>query len=162
MGEAGIRRFKASCLRERSPVERLEFMLHPWVGFVILPIFALANAGVTFSGADLNQPVTIAIVMSFVLGKPAGVLSVSWLAVRLGLAARPAGLAWPLIAGGSLLTGIGFTMALFIAGLAFTPRQFDVAKIGILLSSVVSALGGIAALFWLTSAKRKGHRDHGV
>jgi NhaA family Na+:H+ antiporter len=143
-------------------VERLEFMLHPWVGFLILPTFAFANAGVTLSGAELMEPLSIAILVAFVLGKPAGVLSVSWLAVRLGLAARPPGLTWPLIVGGGLLTGIGFTMALFIAGLAFTPQQFADAKIGILLSSIIAALGGIAVLFWLTSGGRTTHRGHVV
>jgi NhaA family Na+:H+ antiporter len=145
-----------------SPVERLEFMLHPWVGFAILPVFAVANACVAFSGADLMQPLSIAILLAFVLGKPAGVLGVSWLAVRLGLAARPPGLTWSLIVGGGLLTGIGFTMALFIAGVALSPEQFDDAKIGILLSSVISALAGIAALFWLTSARRKTHRGRAI
>lgn len=137
-----------------SPVERLELMLHPWVGFAILPVFALANAGVAFSGATLGEPLFAAIVASFVLGKPLGVLGVSWLAVRLGIAARPPGLTWQLIAGGALLTGIGFTMALFIAGLSLGPAQFDVARMGILLASVVSAVAGIASLFWLTSATR--------
>ncbi|MHC4106586.1 MAG: Na+/H+ antiporter NhaA [Planctomycetota bacterium] len=155
-----LRKASKAARESSSPAERLEFMLHPWVGFVILPIFAFANAGVAFSGAELMQPLSIAILVAFVLGKPAGVLSVSWLAVRLGLAARPPGLTWPLIVGGGLLTGIGFTMALFIAGLAFTPQQFADAKIGILLSSVISALAGIAALFWLTSGRRKTHRDH--
>jgi NhaA family Na+:H+ antiporter len=156
-------RYAGTAARESfSPVERLEFMLHPWVGFVILPIFALANAGVALAGADLKQPVSIAILVAFVLGKPAGVLGVSWLAVRLGLAARPPGLTWPLIVGGGLLTGIGFTMALFIAGLAFPPEQFGNAKIGILLSSIISALAGIVALFWLTSARRKTHRGRAV
>lgn len=136
-----------------SPVERLELMLHPWVGFGILPIFALANAGVAFSGTSLGEPLLAAIIASFVLGKPLGVLGMSWLAVRLGVATRPKGLTWPLIAGGALLTGIGFTMALFIAGLAFTPAQFDVARIGILLASVISAGAGTAMLFWLTSSK---------
>jgi NhaA family Na+:H+ antiporter len=157
-----LRQASTAARESSSPVERLEFMLHPWVGFVILPIFAFANAGVAFSGTDLMQPLSIAILVAFVLGKPAGVLSVSWLAVRLGLAARPPGLTWPLIVGGGLLTGIGFTMALFIAGLAFAPQQFADAKIGILLSSIISALAGIAVLFWLTSGRRKTHRGHVV
>jgi NhaA family Na+:H+ antiporter len=156
-------RYAGTAARESfSPVERLEFMLHPWVGFVILPIFALANAGVALAGADLKQPVSIAILVAFVLGKPTGVLGVSWLAVRLGLAARPPGLTWPLIVGGGLLTGIGFTMALFIAGLAFPAEQFGNAKIGILSSSIISALAGIVALFWLTSDRRKTHRGRAV
>lgn len=141
-----------------SPVERLEQMLHPWVGFAILPIFALANAGVTFSGTSLNRPLFAAIVASFVLGKPIGVLGISYFAVRIGVAKRPPGLTWPLIAGGALLAGIGFTMALFIAGLALTPAEFDVAKLGILLASVISALAGTAALFCLTSKTRTAQR----
>jgi NhaA family Na+:H+ antiporter len=153
-----LRQAGTAARESSSPVERLESMLHPWVGFAILPIFALANAGVAFSGVDVKQPLCIAILFAFVLGKPAGVLGVSWLAVRLGLAARPPGLTWPLLASGGLLTGIGFTMALFVAGLAFTPEQFDDARIGILLSSVISALAGIAALFWLTSGKRTAQR----
>jgi NhaA family Na+:H+ antiporter len=157
-----LRQASTAARESSSPVERLEFMLHPWVGFLILPTFAFANAGVTLSGAELMEPLSIAILVAFVLGKPAGVLSVSWLAVRLGLAARPPGLTWPLIVGGGLLTGIGFTMALFIAGLAFTPQQFADAKIGILLSSIIAALGGIAVLFWLTSGGRTTHRGHVV
>lgn len=139
-----------------SPIERLELALHPWVGFAILPLFAFANAGVEFSGASLDQPLLAAIVASFVLGKPLGVLTVSWLAVRAGAAAKPRGLTWPLIAGGALLTGIGFTMALFIAGLAFTAAQFDVARVGILLASIISALAGLGTLFWLTSSTGSG------
>lgn len=142
-----------------SPVERLEMVLHPWVGFAILPVFALANAGVAFSSAALGEPLFGAVVASFVLGKPLGVLGVSWIAVRLGVATRPPGLTWPLIAGGAFLTGIGFTMALFIAGLALGPAPFDVARMGILLASVVSALAGIATLFWLTSGARGDRSD---
>lgn len=151
-----LRRAGRATRESSSPVERLEMALHPWVGFAVLPLFALANAGVTFARADPNQPLFLAILASFVLGKPAGVLGMTWLAVRLGLAARPLGLTWPLIAGGGLLTGIGFTMALFIAGLAYPPDQFSNAKAAILLSSVVSALAGIAALFWITSGKTAG------
>ncbi len=154
-----LRQASRAARESSSPVERLEFILHPWVGFVILPIFAFANAGVALSGADLKQPICIAILAAFVLGKPAGVLSASWLAVRIGLATRPPGLTWPLIAGGGLLTGIGFIMALFIAGLAFNPEQFDDAKIAILLSSVISAVAGIAVLFWLTSSKRNAQQS---
>jgi NhaA family Na+:H+ antiporter len=137
-----------------SPVERLELLLHPWVGFAIMPLFALANAGVTLAGADIGQPVFVAIFVGLVFGKPFGVLAASWLAVRLGLAIRPHDLSWPLLAGGSLLTGIGFTMSLFIAGLAFAPEMLNTAKIGILSASVVAAAAGLLSLFVLTRIAR--------
>jgi NhaA family Na+:H+ antiporter len=117
-----------------SPVERLEVALHPWAAFAIMPIFALANAGVGFSGAMITQPVTIATIAGLALGKPLGVIAASWLAVRFGLASRGAGLSWPFLMAGALLTGIGFTMSLFIASLVAAvlgtiilyPRRHDV------------------------------------
>ncbi|ODR99376.1 sodium:proton antiporter [Methyloceanibacter methanicus] len=137
-----------------SPLERLEMMLHPWAGFVVMPIFALANAGVEIHGADLGQPVSVAIFAGLVFGKPIGVLTFSSLAVRLGLASRALRLSWPLLAAGSLLTGIGFTMSLFIAGLAYDPAILNAAKIGVLIAAVVSATAGLIMLFWLTHVKR--------
>lgn len=156
-----LRQASTAAQESSSPVDRLEFVLHPWVGFAILPIFALANAGVAFSSADLTKPISIAILIAFVVGKPVGVISACWLAVRLKIAKRPPGLTWPLMIGGSLLTGIGFIMALFIAGLAFTPQQFNDARIAILLSSVISGLAGIVVLFWLTSSSRKSQINEG-
>jgi len=134
-----------------SPVERLEMALHPWVGFVIVPLFALANAGVAISGTDIGHPVFAAIFVSLVLGKPIGVIGSSWLAVRLGLATRPPDLSWSLLAAGGLLAGIGFTMSLFIAGLAYPPVVLDAAKIGILAASLASAAAGLVVLVGLTS-----------
>ncbi|MDP5291472.1 Na+/H+ antiporter NhaA [Oceanimonas sp. CHS3-5] len=131
-----------------SPVERLEIALHPWVGFVIMPLFAFANAGLALSLNHLGGPVTLAVFMGFVLGKPAGILLFSWLALRLRIAILPPGLSWPLLAGGGLLAGIGFTMALFIADMAFDKSLIDSAKLGIFLSSVCSALAGLAVLRW--------------
>ena len=133
-----------------SPVERLEMALHPWVGFAIMPIFAFANAGIPLSIEDFGGSVTVAIFAGFVFGKPIGVLALSWLAVRLGVAARPPDLDWGLIAAGGLLTGIGFTMALFIADLAFGQDVLGAAKLGILSASAVSAAAGVLALTWLT------------
>lgn len=129
-----------------SPVERLEIALHPWVGFVIMPLFAFANAGLPLSFDELDASISLAVFFGFVLGKPLGVLAFSWLAVRTGIATRPPDLSWRLLAGGALLAGIGFTMALFIANLAFGPSQIDSAKLGILLASVASAIAGIALL----------------
>jgi NhaA family Na+:H+ antiporter len=138
-----------------SPVERLEIRLHPWVGFGIMPVFALANAGVVLSRESLAQPLTYAIIFALVCGKPLGVMSMSWLAVRLGLATLFAKLNWSLIAGGSLLTGIGFTMSLFIAGLAFAPSSLDAAKTGILTASLISAAAGLLALTVLSSRRSR-------
>lgn len=132
-----------------SPVERLEIALHPWVGFVIMPLFALANAGLPLSQGDLGDAVTVAVIVGFTLGKPVGVLTFSWLAVQLGVAVRPPDLDWRFVAGGSLLAGIGFTMALFIANLAFPEHLIDNAKLGIFAASVFSALVGLALLAWM-------------
>ncbi len=138
-----------------SPVERLEIALHPWVGFVIMPLFAFANAGVLISLDNLGDPVTLAVFLGFVVGKPVGVLSFSWLAVRAGIALRPPELSWVSLAGGGLLAGIGFTMALFIANLAFSESLIGSAKLGILLASVVSALAGLALLTWATAGSTR-------
>ena len=134
-----------------SPVERLEIALHPWVGFVIMPLFAFANAGVPLSMDNFDEPVTLAVLVGFAVGKPVGVLSFSWLAVRSGIAIRPPELSWGSLAGGGLLAGIGFTMALFIANLAFSESLIGSAKLGILLASVVSAVAGLALLTWATA-----------
>ena len=141
-----------------SPVERLEIALHPWVGFIIMPLFAFANAGVSLSMDNLGNPVTLAVFVGFVVGKPVGVLSFSWLAVRTGIAIRPPELSWGSLAGGSLLAGIGFTMALFIANLAFSESLIGSAKLGVLLASVVSALAGLALLTWTTTGSTRSAR----
>lgn len=136
-----------------SPIERLEIALHPWVAFVVLPLFALANAGVPIAGTAANPALTTAIVAAFVVGKPAGVVLFSRLAVSLRLATRPDELSWGLLIAGSLLTGIGFTMALFIAEAAFHTDLLNAAKLGILSASAVSAVAGMAALTWLTARR---------
>jgi NhaA family Na+:H+ antiporter len=142
-----------------SPVERLEIALHPWVGFVIIPLFAFANAGLPLSLSDLNNSVTVAVFIGFALGKPIGVLTFSWLAVRSGIAIRPPELSWRLLAGGGLLAGIGFTMALFIANLALGKSLIDSAKVGIFLASVFSAVAGLGLLMWLPARGRHPQAD---
>ena len=139
-----------------SPAERLEMALHPWVVFIVMPLFALANAGVALSLADMADPVTLAVFIGFALGKPIGVFGFTWIAVRLGIARRPDDLGWGLVAGAALLAGIGFTMALFIANLAYSADLIASAKLGIFLASVFSALAGLAALAWL-SRPRSGN-----
>jgi NhaA family Na+:H+ antiporter len=133
-----------------SPVERFEIALHPWVGFVIMPLFAVANAGLPLTFSELSSSVTVAIFSGFVLGKPIGILLFSWLAIRLHIAIRPSELTWRLLIGGSCLAGIGFTMALFIANIAFGNSLIGSAKLGIFLSSAFSAAAGITLLMtWL-------------
>lgn len=129
-----------------SPAERLEIALHPWVGFVLMPLFALANAGLPLTLSGLDRPLVMTVFLSFVLGKPCGIMIFSWLAVRSRIALRPPELGWRLLAGGSLLAGIGFTMALFIAEIAFSESLIDSAKLGIFLASVFSAIAGLILL----------------
>ncbi len=143
-----------------SPVERLEIALHPWVGFVIMPLFAFSNAGLPLTLDELGSSTTVAIFSGFVLGKPIGILLFSWLALRLHIAIRPPELSWRLLAGGSLLAGIGFTMALFIANLAFDKSLIDSAKLGIFLASVFSAVAGLALLMWLPARGRTPEAGH--
>ena len=138
-----------------SPIERLEMALHPWVVLIILPLFALANAGVSISTAGFDAPLMIAIIAAFVIGKPAGVVLFSVLAVRLHIGLRPTGLSWRLLAAGSLLTGIGFTMALFIAELAFPADLLSSAKLGILGASILSAAAGFLALTRVTAPRSR-------
>ena len=104
---------------------------------------------------NLRNPVTEAVFVGFVLGKPTGILLFSWLAVSIGIAIRPPNLGWGLLAAGGLLTGIGFTMALFIANLAFNPSLINAAKLGILSASIASAMTGIAILVWLSPHEKK-------
>ncbi|TKB50527.1 Na+/H+ antiporter NhaA [Ferrimonas sediminicola] len=132
-----------------SPVERLEIALHPWVVFVIMPLFAFANAGLSLTLSDFGDPVILAILISFMIGKPIGILLFSWIAIRLHIATRPQELTWRLLFGVSLLAGIGFTMALFIANIAFPKELIDSVKLGIFLASVSSAVVGLAVLMWL-------------
>ncbi|GJL71484.1 MAG: Na(+)/H(+) antiporter NhaA [Nitrosomonas sp.] len=143
-----------------SPVERLEIAIHPWVGFVVMPLFAFANAGLPLTLNDLGSPVTVAIFSSFVLGKPIGILLFSWLAIRLHIAIRPPELTWRLLIGGSLLAGIGFTMALFIANMAFGKSLIGSAKLGIFLASVFSAVAGLALLMWSSARGRTPKAGH--
>ena len=129
-----------------SPLERLERHLHPWVGFVIMPLFALANAGVVVQPAALLSPVALAVAAGLFVGKPVGVLLFSWLAVRCGLARLPTGVTWPVVLGGGFLAGIGFTMSLFVAGLALDGDLLAAGKIGTLCGSVASAAVGAVVL----------------
>jgi NhaA family Na+:H+ antiporter len=131
------------------PVTRVQMALHPWVAFVIMPLFALANAGVTLDGVDLSldgsQGVMLGVLLALVLGKPLGVVFASWLVVRLGWCRLPPGVTWPGVILVGLLAGIGFTMSIFIASLAFAnPNLLSAAKLGVLLASLSAAILGLA------------------
>ena len=132
---------------ESEPLgERWEHALHPWVAFVIMPVFALANAGVVVSGsfADaLAKPPSVGIIAGLVLGKPIGIFGFAWLAVKSGIASLPMGLTWGKVFGMSLLAGIGFTMSLFIADLAYgLAPNLTYAKAGIITGSLISGILG--------------------
>lgn len=143
----------------QSPLERLEHGLSPWVTFVVIPLFALANAGIDLGGIAwheaLSSRVTLGVFMGLVVGKFVGISVFSWLAVRFGLARLPEGVTWKSLLGAAWLAGIGFTMSLFIAQLAFQePDAIAQAKLGILLASALSAILGLAWLFFTANPKQ--------
>lgn len=144
--QAAVRELEAACERVQSPMQRLEHSLHPWVAFGIVPLFALANAGVALGGdigEALTQPVTLGIVAGLVVGKQVGVLLFAWGVVRLRLADLPEDVGWRHIYGAGLLAGIGFTMSLFIGSLAFGEGPLlDAAKTGILAASLIAGAAG--------------------
>ncbi|HWJ69827.1 MAG TPA: Na+/H+ antiporter NhaA [Sphingobium sp.] len=134
-----------------SPLHRLEHRLHPWSAYLIVPVFGFANAGVLLEGdllAQLAAPLPLAVALGLFLGKQIGIFGAIWACVRLRLADPPRGATWPQIYGLALLCGIGFTMSLFIGGLAFpgAPELAEQAKAGILAGSCLSALAGFALL----------------
>jgi NhaA family Na+:H+ antiporter len=134
-----------------SPLHRLEHGLQPWVAYAIVPLFGFANAGVSLAGIGLAQTYShrlpLGIAAGLFFGKQIGVFASVRLAVRLGLGSRPLGASWLQVYGVALLCGIGFTMSLFIGGLAFSdPLLIDKVKIGVLMGSILSALAGFGVL----------------
>jgi NhaA family Na+:H+ antiporter len=133
---------------QSSPLKRLEHAIHPWVMFLVVPLFGLASAGVSLSGGPglLVQPIPLGVALGLLIGKQLGVFAAIWAMVRLRLAPMPGGATWRHVHGAALLCGIGFTMSLFIGALAFPAdtAKIDAAKIGILAGSLLSALAGWA------------------
>jgi NhaA family Na+:H+ antiporter len=134
-----------------SPAERVEHLLHPLTSFIIVPLFALANAGVEIQAGAFDAPgataVALGVGLGLVVGKLVGVFAATWLAVRAGVASLPDGVSWAGVAGVAAVAGIGFTVSLFVAGLAFDdPALADAAKLAILAASVVAAAVGAATL----------------
>lgn len=144
-----LRRLRQAQRELLPPVTRVQMALHPWVAFGIMPLFALANAGVHLDGIDLtsagSQNAMLGVLVALVLGKPLGVISVSWLAVRLGWCRLPPDVTWTGVGLIGLLAGIGFTMSIFIATLAFDDENLlSVSKLGVLLASVLAGILGLA------------------
>lgn len=152
-----VRDIEIACHNVETPLQRLEYSLHSWIAFLVLPLFALANAGLTLEGLDLSQAlresVTLGIVLGLVVGKPLGVVSFTYLAHKVLKSPLPPGVTWSHIAGAGVLAGIGFTMSLFMVSLSFSsPQATELSKLGIIISSVVSAACGLTVL---TVAARK-------
>ena len=142
-----VRVTKAAPDAEDSTLHRLEHLLHKPVAWLIIPLFGFANAGVTLGGRSALATLPVAIALGLFLGKQIGIFGSVWIAVKLKFAAKPADASWMQIYGVSLLCGIGFTMSLFIGGLAFPgASEADGVKIGVLMGSLLSALAGYAVL----------------
>ncbi len=148
---SAIQKLETICQRATSPMQRLEHTLHPWMAFVIVPVFALANAGVAIEGPIIkiiSNPVVLGIFFGLLLGKQIGITLFSWLAVKSGLADMPDDLGWRHIYGVSWLASIGFTMSIFVSTLAFAgdPELLEAAKTGILFASIFAGVGGYILL----------------
>jgi NhaA family Na+:H+ antiporter len=139
------------CHDTMSPLQRMEHVMNPWVIFGVMPIFALANAGVRLDAADLpgalTNSVSLGIILGLLVGKPLGIFLFSWLAVRLRLCDIPVGVNWRQVLGAGILGGIGFTMSIFITSLAFVdPTLVTNAKVGIFAASLLAGLFGFCLL----------------
>ncbi len=156
--QVAFHELEEQCNAAQPPLQRIEHSLQPWVALLIMPLFALVNAGVdirSFSLGELVHPITLGIVLGLVIGKPLGITVMSWLFVVMRIAVKPANLSWLQIHGAAWLGGIGFTMSLFIAALAFgDENHLDIAKVAIILGSVIA--GGIGSFILIkTASKRK-------
>ena len=150
-----------------SMLERLEHGLAPWSAYLVVPVFGFANAGVSLEGMGIDsllEPLPLAIAAGLVVGKQVGIFSTVWIAEKVGFAARPANASWTEIWGVSILCGIGFTMSLFIGGLAFptNPALIEEAKIGILTGTAISAVIGFVLLRLTTTHTPEECDDRGA
>ncbi len=156
---AVVRTLENGTHKVQTPLQRLEHGLHLPVAFLVVPIFAFFNAGISMPAAalgdTLTHPITLGVILGLVLGKFAGITGASWLALRFGIGQLPAGTRFSQVAGVALLAGIGFTMAMFIAELGFAhdPELLVMAKTGVLLASALAGVSGFLWLWW-GSARR--------
>jgi NhaA family Na+:H+ antiporter len=148
--QAALHALNHAAYKLEPPLHELEHALHPWVVFAIMPLFALANAGVPLGGGiagALTSPVTLGIMAGLVVGKQLGITLFAWLAVKSGVSELPEGTSWRHVYGAGWLAGIGFTMSLFISDLAFSDGSLvETAKLGILFASLVAGVVGWAIL----------------
>jgi NhaA family Na+:H+ antiporter len=150
-----VSEIEAAAYAVQTPLEKIQHALHPWVAFLIVPVFALANAGVTLSPAALSNgtPIVLGVMLGLVIGKPIGITLATFLLVRSGIASLPRGVNWSQIVAVGVLAGIGFTMSLFIATLGFgSGAQLEAAKIGILGASLIAGCLGYVLLWRATRA----------
>jgi NhaA family Na+:H+ antiporter len=158
VGEVALHDLHRLALETISPLERLEQKLSRWTAFVIVPLFALANAGVRLDGDALRDavgnPVVLGVALGLVVGKTVGITAATALAVRLGLGRLPAGTTWRHVVGLAIVAGVGFTVSLFVTSMAFPdPASADAAKIGILAASIVAGVGGYTWLRFTPAAE---------
>ncbi len=148
--ESAVLTLEDLCEQVQAPLQKMEHGLHSWSAFMIMPIFAFANAGVAISADSLagaSMPVMLGIVLGLVIGKPVGIVGASWLVTRAGIADLPQGVTWHHMMGAGILAGIGFTMSLFIASLAFIdPETLATAKLAILIASLIAGVMGVTLL----------------
>lgn len=160
--QAAAHTLEAIAERMQSPAQRLEHSLTPWATYLVLPIFALANAGVAIStdlGALFSDRIALGIILGLVFGKSLGITLFTWLAIRVGFAELPSRVGWSQLFSATWLAGIGFTMALFITNSAFSnPEQIATAKLAILIASLISGVIGFGLLI-LTSRQRDRHTE---
>jgi len=152
-----VQALELACHDVETPLQRLMHALHPWVAFLILPLFAMGNTGLIFRGIvfseTVSNPVILGIIFGLVVGKPIGILLFSYLSVKTGIASLPQEVRWSHIFGGAMLGGIGFTMSLFLSELSFSdPHIIDYARIAILAGSILSALFGMSYLGFISTS----------
>jgi NhaA family Na+:H+ antiporter len=149
-----------NCNHAVSPLLRIEHHLHSWVAYFIIPLFAFANAGVIFKGtlmADIGNPIAVGVFAGLVFGKPVGIAFFTWIATKFKIASLPKDVKWKHIIGAGFLGGIGFTMSIFIDNLAFKtdPYNIEIAKIGILFSSLIAGIVGYLVLYYAGAPDKK-------
>ncbi len=154
-----VQSIELACRRVETPLQRLEHGLTPWVAFLIVPLFAFANSGLTLGKIDLaaalGSPLTLGIMAGLIIGKPLGITLFSFIVVKSGIAELPPQVRWSHVAGVGLLGGIGFTMSLFISFLSFdNPEMLALSKFGVFAGSVLAALLGIIFL-WISSGEQE-------
>lgn len=155
-----LQQIKSLTLLAETPLQKLEYVLHPWVAFLIMPLFALANAGIEINAGIVHafdNPVTLGVAAGLIIGKFAGVMSFSAIMIGLGIASLPAHTSWKHMCGAALFAGIGFTMSLFVANLAFTEAALiDQAKYGIIFASSLAGIAGILVFkYWIKTSNIK-------